>query len=88
MYHNLYAHLPCQDSEGIDIACLRGSCGAQSEVFMVSQFGSGAMEKPVNVYSVHVRWKKGDSKTSNVGMPTSINENVCLGECEGVILKR
>ena len=54
---------------------------------MVNQLRSGAIEERVNVHHRCIGRKKGYSKTPKVGMPASVNENVRLGEREGVSRK-
>ena len=43
------------------------------------------MEGPVNVHPGRVGWKKDYPKASKVSAPASINENIRLGEREGMI---
>ena len=43
------------------------------------------MEEPVNVYPRCVGCNKSCSKTSKMGVPADINENIRLEDCEGVI---
>ena len=49
---------------------------------MVNKFRGGAVEEPIDVHPGCVGSEKGDTKTSKVGVPMSIDENVGLGECE------
>jgi len=51
----------------------------------MNQLRSGAVEESIDVHPGRTGWKKGHPKTCNAGMPTSINEDICLNKRKCVI---
>ena len=80
--HSHWTRLPSQDPKRIHVAVLGGSSVGQSKALRINEFGSSAMEEPVDVHPRHSGWENGRSETCDADTSRSIYEDICLGEYE------
>ena len=79
-----FTHLPGNDPERVDVACLRTFNPIKPETLGVNQFRGCTVEEPINVYPWHCGWDRSHSKTRDMGVSISVDEDVSLDECESM----
>ena len=77
-------HLPCDDPERVNVACLRDFGARKSEALRVDQFGGSTVEELIDVYPWQGGRNRGCSEAGNTDMSTSVDEDVGLDEYEPV----